>query len=118
MWDEGERPRTEIARQMLDEAVPDAPVGLGYSFMALAATRYTRDESTDAMVHYLLRAQRTNGSWFSYDHRPPMEDGILVATAWATLGIRDYAPRGREREAAESLVASAWLADRADSKAT
>jgi mono/diheme cytochrome c family protein len=110
MWDQGERPRTEIARQMLEEAVPDAPVGLGYSFMSLAATRYVRDDSTDAMVHYLLRAQRTNGSWFSYDYRPPLEDGMLVATAWATLGIRDYAPPGREREAAESLSrARGWL---------
>jgi len=110
MWEEGERPRTEIARQMLEEAVPDAPVGLGYSFMALAATRYTQDQSTDAMVHYLLRAQRKNGSWFSYDYRPPIEDGMLVATAWATLGIRDYAPPGREREANESLSrARGWL---------
>ena len=67
MWNDGDRPRTEIARQMLEEAVPDAPVGPGYGFMALAASRYTRDDSTDAMAHYLLRAQRTNGSWFSYD---------------------------------------------------
>jgi hypothetical protein len=110
MWNDGDRPRVEIARQMLDEPVADAPVGLGYGFMALAATRYTADPSTDAMVHYLLRAQRKNGSWLSYDYRPPMEDGMLVASAWATLGVRDYAPAGREREAAESLSrARDWL---------
>ena len=35
---------------------------------------------------------------------------MLVATAWATLGVRDYAPPGREREANESLSrARGWL---------
>ncbi len=95
----------------MTEPLPDNPVSAGYGFFGLQAARYPRDAMTDAHLHYLLRSQYPDGSWPSYDRRPPMEDGRLVATAWAAVAVRDFAPVGREREAKESQARSAgWLA--------
>jgi len=38
---------------------------------------------TEAMAHYLLMVQRTDGSWRTYDRRPPIQDGPLMGTALA-----------------------------------
>ena len=102
--------RAEAARQM-SEPVPDAVVSVGYNLDSLAAVRYPPDETTDAMTHYLLGVQRPNGSWRSFDRRPPMEDGPVVGTAWAARSVQLYPIAGREREVASSLQrARRWLA--------
>lgn len=100
----------ENARQMTDP-VPDAVVSLGYGLFGLHAAHYAPNETTDALVRYLIRIQQPNGSWSSFDRRPPMEDGILVGTAWATLSLRDYPPAALTREtAAAEAKAARWLA--------
>jgi hypothetical protein len=105
-------PRAESARQMR-EPVPDAVLSLGYNLDSLAAVRYPADETTDAMTHYLLGIQRPDGSWPSFDRRPPMEDGPVVGTAWAARSIQLYPITGRERDIASSLQrARRWLAQR------
>ncbi|MEO7412196.1 MAG: ankyrin repeat domain-containing protein, partial [Opitutaceae bacterium] len=75
-------PRIETARQMTDP-IPDPIVSLGYGLMGLHAVRYAPDAMTDAMVHFIVRSQRPDGSWLTRDQRPPMEDGPMVGTAWA-----------------------------------
>ena len=100
----------ESARQM-DEPVPDAPMSLGNGSLALRALHFAPDATTDALSTYLMRVQRADGSWLSFDRRPPMEDGPLVGTAWAALAVRDYPPANRAAEAAECLNrARTWLA--------
>jgi len=102
-------PRIEHARQML-EPVADAPVSLGYGADALHALGYPADELTGALSHYLLGVQRANGSWPSFDRRPPMEDGPLVGTAWAARTLQLYPPRGRDRDVRDALQRTrAWL---------
>lgn len=108
-------PRAEVARQM-HEPVPDAPVSLGFGFDGLDALRYARDDTTDAMVHYLLGIQRTNGWWPSFDRRPPMEDGPIVGTAWAVRAVQTYAPVGREREVADALKRARWWLSEQDAR--
>jgi ankyrin repeat protein/mono/diheme cytochrome c family protein len=101
--------RAEAARQMT-EPVPDAPISVGYNLDALAAVHYTPDDTTAAITHYLLGVQRTDGSWLSFDHRPPMEDGPIIATAWAARAVQTFPPLGRERDATTSLQhARRWL---------
>jgi ankyrin repeat protein len=92
------------------EPVPDAPVSLGYGLDGLSALHFPANETTDAMVHYLMAVQRTDGSWASFDRRPPMEDGPLIGTAWACRAVQTYAPAGRDRDVADSLLrARRWL---------
>ncbi|MCX6951910.1 MAG: ankyrin repeat domain-containing protein [Verrucomicrobia bacterium] len=100
----------ESARQMTDP-VPDPVVSLGYGFFGLHAARYAPDDTTDALVRYLLRVQQPAGNWAAFDRRPPMEDGVIVGTAWATLPLRDYPPAALRREtAAAQARAARWLA--------
>lgn len=100
----------ERARQMR-APLPDVFVSAGYGFFGLSAVRYPRDDTTDAMVRYLLRAQRRGGEWPGFDRRPPMEDGPIVATAWAALAVRDYPPEGLGEAVTDSQARSAaWLA--------
>jgi ankyrin repeat protein len=105
-WNE----RAENARQML-APVPGSPVSLGYGMLGLRGAGYRADETTDAMVRYVLRTQRSDGSWNDSTRRPPMEDGSYVATGWVALMVRDFAPAGVKNLAAESQAKSArWLA--------
>jgi mono/diheme cytochrome c family protein len=102
-------PRVEAARQM-DEPVPDPPVTLGHIADALAALNYPADETTTAMSHYLLGVQRAGGFWPTFDRRPPMEDGLIVGTAWAVRTIQLFPPRNRERDVRDALQrARSWL---------
>ena len=102
--------RAEDARQMT-RPLPGAPISIAYGLFGLRAMRYAADDMTDALVRYILRTQKPDGSWDDHIRRPPMEDGAFVATAWVALSVRDYAPAGFQREAADSQARSArWLA--------
>ena len=104
--------RAERARQMT-QPVPDPMVSIGYGFFGLKAARHAPDEMSDALIRYLLRVQQPDGSWAGFDRRPPMEDGPVIATAWAALAVRDYPPAVLAREVAASQARSArWLAAR------
>ena len=101
----------EAARQLL-EPQPDSANNLGWGLQGLHALGYAPDDLTEAMVRYLLLTQGTDGSWRTYDRRPPIQDGPLVGTALAARGVQLYSIPGREREAHEALVkARHWLAE-------
>lgn len=101
--------RSEAARQMTPP-LPGSPTTIGYGLFAWRAAGYPADEVTDAMVRYLVRSQRSDGAWTQPIRRPPMEDGTFVATGWATVALRDFAPAGLKQAVAESQVRSArWL---------
>jgi ankyrin repeat protein/mono/diheme cytochrome c family protein len=105
-WDD----RAEAARQMTSP-LPGSPATIAYGLFGLHAIRHPADDMTDAMVRYLTRTQQADGHWIDPIRRPPMEDGDLVATAWVTLSLRDYALRGHEGTSAVSLARAArWLA--------
>jgi ankyrin repeat protein/mono/diheme cytochrome c family protein len=105
MW----APNAEAARQMR-EPFPVVPDSAGFGADALAALHYAADASTDAIVHFLLRLQRTSGEWIA-ERRPPMQDGALSATAWAVRAIQLFPPPGERERVADSLRrARTWLA--------
>jgi ankyrin repeat protein len=103
------RNSAEAARQLL-EPQPDAANNLGWGLQGLHALRYAPDDLTEAMVHYLLLTQGADGSWRTYDRRPPIQDGPLVGTALAARAVQLYPIPGREAELAEALrKAKGWL---------
>jgi hypothetical protein len=103
-------PRVDAA-YLNQDPVPDPSVSLGYSLDALAALGHASEEVTEAMSHFLLLTQRADGYWASYDRRPPMEDGPVVATAWAARAVQLFPPADRAAEVASSLArARRWLA--------
>ncbi len=90
---------------------PDFPTVVGYGMMGFAALEYPADELTDAMAWYYLDAQLPDGTWETYDYRPPMEDGPIEAVAFGIRALQLYPLRGREAECRERIaLAQTWLA--------
>jgi mono/diheme cytochrome c family protein len=52
-----------------------------------------------------------DGTWETYDYRPPMEDGPIEAVAFGIRALQLYPLRGREAECRERItLAQEWLA--------
>lgn len=63
---------------------------VGYGMWALDLAGHPRDETTDAMVEYLLKTQEDDGHWNYHSFRPPAASSIAMATALAVYGLEAY----------------------------
>jgi ankyrin repeat protein len=100
-------PRRERILQGL--TVPD-DLDPGYQLWGLAAAGRPRDDTTDALVHYLTRRQAADGHWDATLFRPPMNDGPFAATALGLRALKQYGPPGRSAEMDRRVgKAHAWL---------
>jgi N-acyl-D-amino-acid deacylase len=80
----------------------------------LALVDWQRDDTTDAMVHFLLVNQKEDGHWSVSSRRPPLEESKQSTTAMAAYFLRRYAAPEKEEQAAEAVEkALAWLRDSA-----
>jgi hypothetical protein len=76
----------------------------------LAAEGEPANRTTDALVHYLVLRQQTDGRWRQENYRPPDEASDFQFTALAVHGLRVYAPKGRSREIGVRIErARRWL---------
>jgi ankyrin repeat protein len=81
-----------------------------YTLAGLAAEGQQPNPLTDALVHYLVLKQRTDGCWTSPVYRPPQDASEFTFTALAVHGLSVFAPKGRAREVADRIGrARAWL---------
>lgn len=104
--------RSEQVGKALELIAPTGgPVlSLGYDADELNALNVAPNDVTDAMSHYLLGVQRTDGSWLSPLRRVPMGDDFVVATAWGIRALQLYPPAERKNEAAAAVLrAREWL---------
>jgi hypothetical protein len=82
----------------------------GYWLVALAAAGAARDDTTDALVHYLTLKQTKDGRWRTTLFRPPANDSDFTATALAVRGLQLFGPPGRGEEIAGRVAkARDWL---------
>jgi N-acyl-D-amino-acid deacylase len=84
---------------------------VGYGLWALDLASREPDETTGAMVTFLLKNQQPEGHWTRYTSRPPLEDSNVTCTVLAAYGIEKYAATSQRTEV-EAAVAKAktWLA--------
>ena len=76
----------------------------------MAAEDEPASRITDALVHYLVLRQRTDGRWQQENCRPPDEASDFQFTALAVQGLQTYAPKGRRREIGARVdLARRWL---------
>jgi ankyrin repeat protein len=100
----------ERAREF-DEPDPGGGTTLGYDLDGLNALRYAPDELTGVTTRYLLHTQQAEGWWSPAVRRPPIEDGVIVRTAWSARALQLYPPAGSEVAIAEALRRTrTWLA--------
>ena len=82
------------------EGVPGGSYSAGYALAGLTAAKEPANETSKALVQYLLKKQNKDGSWRIGTHRPPLEDSHFTATA---LGIKGT-PKGTHTQRASN-----WL---------
>jgi hypothetical protein len=67
--------------------------------------------STAAYARHIARLQYADGSWQTFDARPPHSDGLFTPTAVAARVISLYLPARADAEKKRRLAAAAkWLA--------
>lgn len=95
------RNKTLIAR---GQGVGGDSVSVAYALHTFAAVERPYDETTAAMVEYLLVKQRKDGGWpvpFGGD-RPPTMGSLYTQTGLAMYALKKYSPP-REKSGAEEL---------------
>ncbi|MDG2214878.1 MAG: terpene cyclase/mutase family protein [Verrucomicrobiota bacterium] len=85
------------------EGVPGGSYSAGYALAGLTAAKEPANETTQALVQYLLKKQNKDGSWRIGTHRPPLEDSHFTATA---LGIKGT-PKGTHTKQAANWLKQA-----------
>ncbi len=93
------------------EGQPGGVTRAAYALWTLEAGKHPADETTLAVVEYLLKADRDRDHWTTSSRRPPMENSHVTTTAVALRALDYYGPKNRSDAVKErTRVARAWLA--------
>jgi N-acyl-D-amino-acid deacylase len=96
------------------QGVGGANTTIGYALMTLEAAQWKSDETTAAMVEFLLKQQKEDGRWQASANRPPSEGSNVTTTAVSVFGLRHFATaEQRERADAATERVRRWLLDAA-----
>jgi tetratricopeptide (TPR) repeat protein len=109
----------DFSRDSFASSLPNMAQGKGvggramtvaYALWALSLLDRKPDKTTEAMVSYLLKTQRSEGHWTGQVSRPPLEESYQTCTVLSALGLRRFAT-DVQRAVADSAVAKAreWL---------
>ena len=79
------------------QGVVGGPYTAGYALAGLRAANSQPNDTSKALLAYLLKTQHPNGSWRIRTHRPPLEDSHFTAT---TLAIQSLPEESAERKRA------------------
>lgn len=63
-----------------------------YALFTLEAGKHARDETTDALIEFLLKKQDNDGGWTPTTIRPPTESSKLTIVALALQTLQAYSP--------------------------
>lgn len=77
---------------------------VGYGLWTLDLLDAPRDETTDAMVDYLLKSQEPDGSWMYHSFRPPAASSKWMTTAIAVYGLFAYGDRAKDQVRIDSAI--------------
>jgi hypothetical protein len=92
-------------------AVGGAQVAASYLLVGLAANKQPPNQTTDAIVHYLIGRQLADGHWSALLNRPPLGGSDVAVTALSLRALQSYAPRALRQEASDRIErARQWLA--------
>ncbi len=73
-----------------------------YALFALEGAGHPADDTTAALVQYLLVRQRSDGAWPALAKRPPQEGSLFTNAALALRALRKYGP-ARDAKGADEL---------------
>lgn len=87
------RKRDTIAK---GQGIGGANTTAAYALATLASAGHPRDETTTALVSFLLARQRKDGAWIATANRPPSEGSAFTSTALALAALKHYGPPAAE----------------------
>lgn len=90
------RPKRE--RIAKGEAVEGGNTMAGYALFTLDAAGHASDETTTALMRYLLERQRPDGSWPALARRPPSEGSAFTNAAHALRAFAVYGPAQDDKD--------------------
>jgi N-acyl-D-amino-acid deacylase len=92
--------------------VGGAAMTAGYALWALDLAGRSREEVSEAMVAYILKTQRPDGTWPLGGRRPPLEESQVTGGVLASIGMRKFAGP-TQREEVEKAVGKVktWIVD-------
>jgi N-acyl-D-amino-acid deacylase len=83
---------------------------VGFGLWALQLGDWASDDTTSAMVEYLLKTQEKDGRFFSTSSRPPLEDSAFTGTAVAAYYLQAFGPQERSDAVKRSVnTARQWM---------
>ena len=84
---------------------------VAYGLWTLSLVDWKQDETTEAMVTFLLKTQEKEGHWVRQTSRPPLEDSNVMCTTLAIRGLQKYAVKSQKQEVDKAVhLAKVWLA--------
>ena len=84
---------------------------MAYALWTLGLVDWKRDDTTEAMVTFLLKTQVKDGNWNRQTSRPPLEDSNVMCTALAVRGLKKYAVKSQTEDVDKAIHrAKVWLA--------
>jgi N-acyl-D-amino-acid deacylase len=84
------------------QGVEGASTQAAYALFALEGTGHPADDTTAALIQYLLVRQKPDGSWPALANRPPLEGSLFVNAALSLRALRHYGP-ARDAKRSEEL---------------
>ena len=83
---------------------------VAYGLWALDLANVPQNATTEAMVEFLLKTQRQDGSWRRSSQRPPLEDSDITCTVLSVHYMMKYASDAQlPKVESASERAAAWL---------
>ncbi len=83
------------------QGVGGASGTVAYALFTLEAGSHVPDDVSAALIEFLLKQQRPDGSWPASSNRPPSEGSTFVVNAMALRGLRLYGPAKDAKDADE-----------------
>lgn len=85
---------------------------VSYGLWALDVAGHQPDDTTAAMVDFLLKNQNEDGRWTPQSNRPPLEESPVAVTVLSSYYMRRFAQERHGDDVEKSIrKARAWLAD-------
>ncbi len=99
-----------IDKMKQGENMPGGPYTPAYALVGLAEIKQSSDETTNAMVSYLLKTQKKDGRWKMPTHRPPLEHSDFTSTSLSIRALRKFASESQGKEIDRRVIrARDWL---------
>jgi hypothetical protein len=101
----------KLAQIRKGQSVPGGNTMVAYGLFTLREAHHPRDDTTAALVEYLLVRQHADGSWPALMPRPPSEGSRFTNTALALQALSHYGKDASSRKRIDAAYAKgkAWL---------